>query len=525
MKQIATTEKMREKEGRIMQKCGIPSCVLMERAAVSAASLIRKRFPTAGAATVLCGMGNNGGDGIALSRILFEKGWQVRLLFVGNPEKRSEENQQQLTILETILTPFQRKASGAFVEVSFFEEESARQQDASCIYVDAMLGIGCSRPLSGDYEKAALWMNAASGFKLSLDVPTGINADTGFCPANEAGEKVFVKADQTITFGAPKPGLFLSDGRYAAGSVTVSSCGIFYQREQAVCGMMPEKSDLKETLSRDPRGHKGSFGKVVLYAGSGKVPGALHLAAKAAFMSGCGYLKVLSDEVLQGPLIAAVPEVVFTSLPREESKLEETILQHVRFGDVIAAGPGIGTGEEACQRLRCLFEVVARESVKPILLLDADALTLLSRHEELWEALQRTKARKILTPHMAEFARLTGLTTEQIAADRLSIALNFAKEKDCVLVLKDAGTLVCSEDGRYALCHGGNDGMAVAGSGDCLLGVIAALSGRRREAFSGALFGVYLHGLAGDKAAGVLGKNSMRPSDLIRSIPAVIKGL
>ena len=541
MERIVTVEEMRQAEKNVMEGWGLSSLILMERAAAFAAREIEKAAGGAGSAVILCGMGNNGGDGLALGRILYERGWEVQILTVGDAHRASRENQIQKGLLEKCLLetlPGQGQKGPKKLTMGEFKTEEAGAQEAA-VYVDAMLGIGGDRPLEGEFARAAAWMNEKRGLKVCLDIPTGIGSGSGVCRPDEKGEKCCVQADLTLTFGAYKPGVLLYDGRIAAGRAICDTCGIFYGKETVKAATKTEKSgyygyrdadgfilsahDVGLLIRRDPLGNKGTFGKLFFWAGNERMAGAALMAVRAAFLAGAGYIRLLSDEKNKALILPQIPELVFAEADQPGSG--QAFADGIRFGDVVAAGCGIGTDEGAEKRLKALLRTLSESTKKPLLLLDADALGLIAGNDRLWGEIRRTGCKTIITPHMAEFARLSGKTIEEIRQSRIEIGREFAAGHETVLVLKDSETLIVSPDGKYSINPTGNDGMAVAGSGDVLTGIIAAMAGRLKEPFISACAGVYLHGAAGDKAARRLGKDSMRPSDLTAELPAVLMGL
>ena len=516
---IVTQSQMRALERRIMDEVGLESPILMERAAMAALHEIKALGTEQKTAMVVCGPGNNGGDGLALARMLTEHGWECACFLLADPAKCSEENQRQQRIIE--------KLFGS----SFLRQWPPASGQQAGVLVDALFGIGQNRGLSGIYKEAAVYINAADGVKVALDIPSGIHADTGMALANDRGEQIFVKADLTITFGCTKSGLMLARGKAAAGRIKTDSCGIAYPDTtdpaavEGVHGILPDISDLEEILQRDPLGNKGSFGKVVLWAGGKEATGAALLCTRSCFAAGAGYVKLLSYEENRQLVLGQVPETVFLDLKSPGKK--DMLLRAAEFADVIAMGCGVGIGEDAAQTLedlcRALTDLESWDAAKlPVLVLDADVLTILAAQPELWESLKALSVTTVMTPHMIEFSRLCRLPLEEIQKDRLSIAMAFAKEHKTILVLKDAGTLIAAPDGRFSISPYGNDGMAVAGSGDSLLGILAAVMGRKKDPFRSAVCGVFLHGMAGDKAAGAIGKASMLPTDLTKQIGAAL---
>ena len=464
MKELVTADGMRQIEKHAMEKLQLSDAILMERAALFSAAVLEKELKKRGRKKharilVLCGVGNNGGDGLALARILYEHGYRVFVMLLGDRKKQTELNKKQQQILESLQ-----------IKIG----DTIRTDIEYDGIVDAMLGIGITRGLSGVFAEAVETVNQMDAFKLAIDIPTGIHADLGIC------QTVAFQADATAAFGCIKTGLLLAEGRYASGRKYLGSCGMTYPAGQSgqMIYFMPEKKDIRKALRRQPDGNKGTFGKLAVIAGSEKTPGAALLCTKAAFATGCGYIRLMTAEENK-KLVLSVPEVVFQPLVKSGKQL-------------------------------------------PVVL-DADALNLFAADESLWKLTAESGAAVICTPHMAEFARLAHVTVEQIRENRLQLAGQFAQEKNCILVLKDATTIVAAPDGRICILPVGNDGMAVAGSGDVLTGTIAGIAARLTDSFLAACCGVYLHGLSGEKAARKKGNAAMLPTDLISHLGKVLK--
>ena len=353
MRYLVTAAEMREYDRNTIEKTGIPACVLMERAALAAADRICLRQgdkKSSGRVLIMAGMGNNGGDGLAVARILWERGWQVEVWCVGEQEKASAQWRQQRQILENY-------------PVEFTQAPKRQEYRAA---VDALFGVGLSREVEGRYREAVKIFNSLEGVKLALDLPSGIDSDTG----RVWGEAV--RADATVTFGFCKRGLVLYPGCEYGGEVYTADIGVgvrsFYGREP---GMFAYDEELEELLPPRPRdGHKGTFGKVLLLAGSHNMAGAAVLAARAAYRTGAGMVKVVTPGENRVILQQAVPEALLGDGESLEKDLE--------WADVIAAGCGLGRSDWAFD---CLKRVIGG-SRKP-LLLDADALNLLAEGQEL----------------------------------------------------------------------------------------------------------------------------------------------
>ena len=475
MKYLVTAQEMKQYDKNTIEYLGIPGPVLMERAALAAEDFLKERFDAVKERTkvlIFAGMGNNGGDGLALARLLASDGYDVAVRLVGNPEKATEQWNGQWQILQHF--PVKTDSNADINEYN--------------VIVDAVFGVGLSRPVEGIYAKTVEQMNEAEGFKLALDVPSGICSDTG-----EILGCAF-RADATVTFGFCKRGLVLYPGAEYAGQIRTARVGIGPESflEQIPEMFTYEKGELC-LPKRNPAGNKGTFGKALLVAGSNGMAGAAVLAAKAAYRTGTGMVKVITAEENRQIIQQGIPEALYGSYRQLSESLE--------WADVIAIGPGIGREEQAMQCLKTVIE----KSRKP-LILDADALNLLAEKggENLAEQLRSQGAEGriiLLTPHVGELSRLLKRTIPECKQNFLTCARMLAEHFHAVAVAKDARTVVCREQGAYYLNITGNSGMATAGSGDVLTGVILGFLAQGADAFPAATYGVYFHGMAGELAA------------------------
>ena len=475
MKYLVTAQEMKQYDKNTIEYLGIPGPVLMERAALAAEDFVKERFDAVKERTkvlIFAGMGNNGGDGLALARLLAADGYTAAVRCVGDPEKATEQWKSQWQTLQHFPV----------------KTDSNTQTDEYNVIVDALFGVGLSRPVEGVYAEAVKEMNEAKGFKLALDVPSGICSDTGRVLG------CAFRADVTITFGFCKRGLVMYPGADYAGQVQNANVGI---GPESFLGQIPEMYTMEKGENclpdRASSGNKGTFGKALLVAGSNGMAGAAILAARAAYRTGAGMVKVITAEENRQILQQGIPEALYGSCRQLAESLE--------WADVIAIGPGIGREEQA---LQCLKTVVEK-SRKP-LVLDADALNLLAEEngKTLAEELrtQGAEGRTILlTPHVGELARLLHRTIPECKQDLPGCAKALAEQFHGVAVAKDARTVVCKEQGAYYLNTTGNSGMATAGSGDVLTGVITGLLAQGMDDSQAAVNGVYLHGLAGECAA------------------------
>lgn len=460
---------------------GIPGMVLMERAALILAWQVEKEMASPEDSVLcICSYGNNGGDGIACARILLEKGYQVSVLMVGNGSKATEENQQQL---ETA------KQCG----VKLLTECRLEEYD---ILVDAIFGIGLSRVVEGTYADMIHKINKSGRKVIAADIPSGIDASTGKVWG------VAVHADVTVTFGAEKLGHLLYPGRDYCGRTVVGEIGFPKKAVDDIATpyFTYEPKDYAEKMPKRPSySNKGTFGRVLVIAGSREMFGAAYLAAKAAYRLGAGLVKVLTEEsnvpILKGKLPEALVASYSSRFYRNQEQ-EKQILSHLNWASVVLIGPGIGMGEEA----KRLMELVL-SSVHVPLVVDADGINLLGRFAEL-----KLPENAVITPHLMEMSRLIAREVPDIRENLIQAAKETARNKKITVVLKDACTIVTDGEKTY-LNSGGNSGLATGGSGDVLAGMIAGLIAQKMTPYEAACLGTGLHAMAADAALGT-GKQS-----------------
>ena len=482
-----------------IQKYGIPSLVLMERAALAlsqrVAEFLEKNVSFREKNTkilVICGMGNNGGDGVAAGRILQEWGYDVSIFLPGNREKASEEMKIQLDIAE--------KCSMNFVK----EPELGNFS----MIIDAIFGIGLSREVTGEYAAWIQKINQSPACVFSVDIPSGISADTGAV----LGEAV--KADKTVTFGTGKLGLFLSPGYQYAGEVFIEEIGFpaAALKETAPKVFFYTKNDIHALFpKRKQDSHKGSYGKLLVIAGSEDISGAAFFTAKAAYLLGCGLVKVVTHVNNRSMIQEKLPEALHTFYEEDEYDISEDI----RWATAIVIGPGLGKNFMSEKLLS--QAVTIRE--KPVLI-DADGLNLLAGKEEYvknGEILLPDNF--ILTPHLAEMSRLTDALPERLK----EAPLEFVKrtKNGAVLVMKDSRTFISDGEQVYVNLSG-NHALAKGGSGDVLSGIIGGLLARGTKNFLAASLGVYLHGLTAEEYIKKRSSSSMLASDILEMLPEIL---
>ncbi len=489
---------MRQIEEDAMEGAGIPSLVLMERAALSVVEEIRQRVD-APSVLCVCGMGNNGADGLAVARILAESNISVEVFCLGKEEHATAEWRRQREILDA-------------VGVLVVKNPSLSEYT---VIVDAVFGIGLKRNVEGIFAKSIEQINESGAFVVAVDMPSGISASTG------ERLSIAVRADVTVTFGAWKAGLVFYPGAICAGEVVVKQIGFparsflavkpqLYTFDDKITGMLPK---------RMPDFHKGTAGKLLVIAGSKNMAGAAYLAASAAYHMGAGLVRIFTAEANRVSLQQLLPEAVLVTYETGE-EISRLLGESLAWADAVVAGPGMGMATLSVNIVEELSKYAARHKQKSYVL-DADALNIVSCHAELWKGFFDCS---VITPHMGELARIAGIDIGSIKKNRIACVKRVAAEYHTICVSKDARTIVCEAEGPCYVNISGNSGMAKAGSGDVLSGIIACLA-LKLPIRRAAELGVYLHGLAGDMAKKKLGEYAMMASDLIEQVGYLTKML
>ena len=519
--QILLAEEMRRLDRAAEEEIGIPGLVLMEnagRAVADAAetllgSCLRKKV------VIFAGKGNNGGDGSGAGRWLHNRGAEVTLILACAAEELSgsaaDELQYYIACGAPVLEVTDADDNPRFAEI----ENQAMQAD---LLVDALLGTGFSGKLRPLFLRLCGCINRVKVKNpacrvLAVDIPTGVNADTGEADASA------VRADMTVTMALPKPGLYLYPGAGCAGKVRVADIGMPAPllQETAVVRCLITKDRVRALLPDRPKNaHKGTAGRVTVVAGSYGYVGAAALSSFAAVKGGAGLVTLLTPENTREILAVKLTEVMVKGLPVSENRLVteealEIVSGELDKADVLAIGPGFGVSEETGGLIR---EILATTAVPCVI--DADAITALQNHTEL---LSHMLAEKVLTPHPGEMARITGIRIAEIEKNRLEVARLYAEKWQAVIVLKGVPTVVALPDGTVFLNTTGTPAMATGGSGDVLTGLIAALIGQGLPVADAAVSGVYLHGLAGELAA--KGSVGLAASELMAMIPEARKAV
>jgi ADP-dependent NAD(P)H-hydrate dehydratase / NAD(P)H-hydrate epimerase len=500
---VLTAAEAREMDRRASTEIGLPPLLLMENAAIGAADAVGDRFPEARRVLILAGPGNNGGDGLALARQLDARGYDVGVRLARFGRGLSSEAAAQREILARL-----------GVEVVELAPEGVRELELALaradLIVDALFGVGLSRPLAGEAAELVSRIRASGRPVLALDLPSGLDADRSASPG------AAVRATVTVTFGAPKPALVLPPACDFAGDVVVADLGLRIDPGEGPGALhLLVGGELAAALvPRPAAGHKGTFGHALVVAGSRGKLGALVLATRAAVVGGAGLTTAAVPAGLDEALAAACPEAMTLPLPATaggELALDglEMLVAAARSRSVLAVGPGLGRREETAELVRRLL---AETSVPAVV--DADALVAYGGR---LAALADREAPTLLTPHPGEMARLLGVDTADVQRDRLGAARRAARESGAIVVLKGQRTIVAAPDGEAWVNATGNAGMASGGSGDVLTGILAARLAQGDAPAFAAVLSVHLHGLAGDLALARLGGVAVPAGELLAS--------
>ena len=480
-----------------IQKLGVPSLELMEHAAQACVQVLEDEKVDLSHVCVVCGSGNNGGDGFAIARILQNNRYSVETFCVGNPEHYTEETQEQMHRLQ--------ECGG---KITY----GMPQEDFYSVIIDAVFGVGLSRKVEGRYRQVIEQMNRMRGIKFAVDIPSGLSATTG-CILGCA-----FKADYTVTFQLKKIGLELSQGRTMAGRVIVPDIGISTDsicEDQEIVRTAGKDIYRKMLPDRPEDSNKGTYGRLLVIAGSKGMAGAAYLNAHAAYMTGAGLVRIYTSSDNREILQTLLPEAVITTY--EEYNKEE-LLSLLTWADGVCIGSGLGMSRLSEKILKTVIEYV-----KVPCLIDADGLNLLAENKNYLN--QMAERRFVITPHMKEMSRLTGTPVEELKADRIQILKDFISRYRITCVLKDSRTLIASEEKGIRMNLTGNSAMAKAGSGDVLAGVISGWMVQGKEAEDAAELGTYIHGLSGDLAKFEKGVYSVMARDLIEYISKALMKL
>ncbi len=526
---ILTAQQMRELDRLTVERCGIPYATLMETAGSRVVEAIIENYgPVADKSfAVFCGKGNNGGDGAVIARLLWMRGAPlVDVYLFGSIEETTGDARANFEIIKKISVEEQAQARfyPCLVCHEVTNEEDANIYDGADVVVDALFGTGLSRPVEGLLAKAIEAVNFYEGTAsvVSVDIPSGLSSDVG----QFIGPHVL--SNLTVSFTAPKIGNLLSPAAEANGKLVIASIGTPDWLIEEVGSQLElvEEEQVKTWLndsSRTSYAHKNAVGDVLLIAGSRGKTGAAALASESVLRAGAGLVTVATAKSAQTLLVTQTkPEVMTEALAEtfDGAIAEEAIEHALRLAEkktVIAVGPGLNSTEESARAF--VRELVEHRTVPMVI--DADGLNALAPWPSDLKGSDELPI--IITPHPGEMARLTGKTNADVQADRIGIAREFATQHHVIVVLKGSRSLIAAPDGNVCVNPTGNAGMATAGSGDVLTGLIVGLLAQSpTDALGATIAGVYLHGVAGDVAAEKLGMRSMIASDIIANLSNAI---
>jgi ADP-dependent NAD(P)H-hydrate dehydratase / NAD(P)H-hydrate epimerase len=512
---VVTSDQMRQID-RTAAKSGLTTELLMENAGRAVAEEIHKLLGDLSGKNllVLTGPGNNGGDGLVAARYLQEMGGLVNL-YVCSPRSQSDKNYA--------LTQ-ERKIPTVHAENDADLTTLKHLLSTADVVVDAIFGTGKKRAFSGIYKEVLTRLASARENRpnlsvIAVDIPSGMDADNGSidpaCP----------KADATITLGFPKTGLYNFPGAKRVGKLIITDIGIPPHLAKDVNTELITDGYVKALLpNRSPNSNKGTFGKVLVIAGSSNYIGAAYLACMGAYRSGAGLVTLATARSLYPILAAKLTETTYLPLPEAEEGIIGNAAYPVIAGQlpdyrVVLMGCGLGQHEETVNLIKSVLFNSSQTHFTPVIL-DADALNALAKEQEWWHKLGENV---ILTPHPGEMARLTQASREEVQKEKLAFAQNAASEWHKIVILKGAFTVIAAPDGRTRICPFANAVLASAGTGDVLAGIVAGLVGQNMPLFDAAACGVYLHARAGEMLAEEMGNAGVMAGDLLPVIPRLLK--
>ena len=537
---IVSSADMREIDRITSERFGVPSLTLMENAGTAVADFTLKSYPSAKSFGVICGKGNNGGDGFVVARNLHEAGKEVRVLLLADPkELKGDAAAEFKKMVLKSKPPPSRKGRGkggatstlkipAGLHSLLFKGWGAKDAESvfdSDVLIDAILGSGFRPPVSGAYAEAIARINASTAPVVAIDVPSGSDSDV---VGGQTG--AVARADAIVTFTAPRPAHVF--GALTAGPIMIAPIGSPDEAIQSSLNLnLITPNDIAHLFAPRPRdSNKGMYGHVLVIGGSLGKAGAAAMAGFAALRAGAGLVTVATPRAVLATVAGYHPELMTEPLGETDSgSIALNAVEHVRNlveqKTVLAIGPGISRNSDTAELVRA----VVSEATIPIVL-DADGLNAFEgKAKDLDRKVRRggrenAEKKLVLTPHPGEMARLTGLTTVQIQRDRVNVARKFAQEHGLILVLKGDHTVVADRDGEIWINPTGNPGMATGGTGDILTGIVAGLIAQNpHRVFEAVIGAVYLHGLAGDIAREYIGEQPLVATDLIKTLADAIR--
>ena len=519
---VVTAAEMRQIDQDTIEGIGIPGIVLMETAGSAIVRAIEQHYPTCHRIGIFVGKGNNGGDGLVIARQLAHAGRDVYLFLVSPADSFTGEAAINLQIAKRLGLQIEE----ILTDAGFYGTGTVPTTLASCeLLVDAIFGTGLRDTVRGSIATVIKTLNNLSIPTLSVDLPSGLDANTG----HPLG--VCVRADRTITIGLPKRGLLVHPGAEFAGKLEVVDIG-FPEQVIDAQGIKVNWTTTTQASrwvpSRPPASHKGTYGRVLVVAGSTGMTGAAALASEAALRAGAGLVTLATPKHLNPILEGLLPEVMTLPLPETDAgslsvSATSAILEFAeKTKSVLAIGPGLSQRPDTVRLVHQLVRENREQALNLRMVVDADGLNALSQASEIISLLDREA---ILTPHPGEMSRLTGSSVPSLEADRIRTAQQFASEHDLTLVFKGAPTVTGLANGDVWINSTGNSGMATGGMGDVLTGIIAGLMAQGVSSERAAALGVYIHGLAGDMTAEVFGMHGLIASDVLKAVPRAISSL
>jgi hydroxyethylthiazole kinase-like uncharacterized protein yjeF len=517
---VVTGEEMRRIDEATISRF-VSGIALMERAGQRVFEHIAAAFPSEpGELTVsiFLGRGNNAGDGLVVARLLAERGTKVLLHYLHRPEEFSPDaakNHARLT------SPGgDKKVVEHFLYLAGWQELVQQALEESDLIVDALLGTGLSKEVREEYSAVIDIMNASSLPIVAVDVPSGVNADTGEVMGNA------VAADMTVTLGLPKIGCLFYPGKECAGELIVGDIGIpaeVLEEQKLACAAIDFEQAIEDLPYQAPTAHKFARGSLLVFAGSRRYAGAAYLTALAALKTGCGIVYCAGPESIREIIQSSAPEVIFISLPETDSgsiayRQSETICKDVRY-DAVAIGPGLTTEQETAW----FVQYVLKQCQRP-LIIDADGINALEG--KLAELARAANGREIvISPHSGELSRLAGKSAPELPMPRIEWLRSLVKGAGITIVHKAAPTVIVHPDGRADINVHGHPGQATAGSGDVLTGAIGGFLAQGCGAARASRLGVYLHSRAAEIASYGVGERGMIAGDCMRALPLALREL
>jgi hydroxyethylthiazole kinase-like uncharacterized protein yjeF len=505
MMKVSSVQQMRAMDRYAIEQLGIPEEILMENAGQAAASVLAREIGIRDKKiAIFCGVGNNGGDGFVVARKIHADGGGVQVFILGNPDKFKGAARTNLDILARLP-----------IEVRAIESVKKIRMDVlhSHGIVDAIFGTGLDRDVSGFYREAITLIKESGKKVLSLDIPSGINGDTGEIMG------VAVRADYTVAFGLPKSGNLLYPG--------YERCGKLYVCHISFPPSLHNRDGIKIQVNwpvalppRDKSGYKGSMGEALIIAGAAGYFGAPYFSALSFLKAGGGYARLAAPLSMVSFIAQKGSEIVF--IPQKETaagsialKNKDRLIELSEKMDMVVIGPGLSLDAETQQLVRELVK-----TIKAPVLIDGDGITAVSGDLKI---IRKRKAPTVLTPHLGEMSRITGKPASEVNRQKIAILQKTTKDLGAFVVLKGAHSLIGLPDERVFINLSGNSGMATAGSGDVLTGTIAAMFGLGLPLEEAVKKGVFIHGVAGDLAASEKGEDGMTAQDILENLPYAMK--